>query len=297
MPTSNLQPTADPSDSPARGDLRIDAREPKMHGPVVRHIADFPAAGRSRDDAVVRLQNIGLKFTSYHDSHPSLKRALLNLVLRRSAPATNKTFWALQGIDLTIRQGERVALVGTNGAGKSTLLKVIARIYEPTVGRLTTRGRIAPMIEMGAGFHPELTGRRNIQLNGALMGMSRAEMTAREPAIWDWTGLAEFADLPLKYYSSGMFQRLAFAIATEVEPEILLVDESLNAGDASFVDKAKRRILDVFDKAKAVIVVSHDLGIVSELCTRTVWLDHGRIVADGPTPEILDRYVRAVTGG
>jgi ABC-type polysaccharide/polyol phosphate transport system ATPase subunit len=280
--------------NPGRSDLRYDGREKPMAGPVVRHLANSPFSGKSKDDIVVRLQNIGLKFTSYHDSHPSLKRALLNLVLRRSAPAKDKTFWALREIDLTIRQGERVALVGTNGAGKSTLLKVIARIYEPSVGRMTVRGRIAPMIEMGAGFHPELTGRRNIQLNGSLLGMSRAEMAEREPAIWNWTGLAEFADLPLKYYSSGMFQRLAFAIATEVNPEILLVDESLNAGDASFVDKAKRRILDVFDKAKAVVVVSHDLSLVAELCDRTVWLDHGRIMADGPTTEILERYVKAV---
>lgn len=285
----------DSAEVPHRDRLRLDPGEPAGHVPA--GIQPSPQNDRAREKIVVRMQGVGLEFTSYHDSHPSLKRALLNLVLRRAHPAKNKTFWALRDIDLTIRKGERVALVGTNGAGKSTLLKVIARIYEPTLGRLTTRGRIAPMIEMGAGFHPELTGRRNIHLNGALMGMSKAAMTAREPAIWDWTGLAEFADLPLKYYSSGMFQRLAFAIATEVDPEILLVDESLNAGDASFVDKAKRRILDVFDKAQAVIVVSHDLGIVAELCTRAIWLDHGRIVADGPTPEILDRYVSTVRGG
>lgn len=280
--------------TPLHSALRYDAPGDR-HGPNVAAAAhSHPRIAHPADDAVVRLEGIGLKFTSYHDSHPSLKRALLNLVLRRRPPVSDKVFWALRGVDLTIRQGERVALVGTNGAGKSTLLKVIARIYEPSEGRLTTRGRIAPMIEMGAGFHPELTGRRNIHLNGALMGMSRAAMSAKEPAIWDWTGLGEFADLPLKYYSSGMFQRLAFAIATEVEPEILLVDESLNAGDASFVDKAKRRILDVFDKAKAVVVVSHDLELVRELCERTIWLDHGRVVADGPTPEILARYVAAV---
>lgn len=277
---------------PPRDNLRVDAGEPAGIDPAMPEA--FREGRDDRESIVVRMDGVGLEFTSYHDSHPSLKRALLNLVLRRAQPASNKTFQALCDIDLTIRKGERVALVGTNGAGKSTLLKVIARIYEPTTGRLTTRGRVAPMIEMGAGFHPELTGRRNIHLNGALMGMSREAMTAREPAIWDWTGLAEFADLPLKYYSSGMFQRLAFAIATEVEPEILLVDESLNAGDASFVDKAKRRILEVFDKAQAVIVVSHDLGLVAELCDRTIWLDHGRIVADGQTPEILERYVSTV---
>lgn len=263
------------------------ARADHGHALTGQHLS---AAAEPPDDAVVRLEGIGLKFMSYHDSQPSLKRAVLNLVLRRQPPVTDKAFWALRNINLTIRQGERVGLVGTNGAGKSTLLKVMARIYEPTEGRMQISGRIAPMIEMGAGFHPELTGQRNIMLNGALMGMKAATMKAKSPAIWEWTGLQEFADLPLKYYSSGMFQRLAFAIATEIDPEILLVDESLNAGDARFVQKAKARILNVFDKAKAVILVSHDISIVKELCTRVIWLKKGQIIADGPTQPVLDRY-------
>lgn len=263
------------------------ARADHGHAMPGQHLS---VAAEPADDAVVRLEEIGLKFMSYHDSQPSLKRAVLNLVLRRQPPVTDKAFWALRNINLTIRQGERVGLVGTNGAGKSTLLKVMARIYEPTEGRMQISGRIAPMIEMGAGFHPELTGQRNIMLNGALMGMKAATMKAKSPAIWEWTGLQEFADLPLKYYSSGMFQRLAFAIATEIDPEILLVDESLNAGDARFVQKAKARILNVFDKAKAVILVSHDISIVKELCTRVIWLKKGQIIADGPTQPVLDRY-------
>lgn len=246
------------------------------------------------NDTVVSVNNISLKFISYKDTHPSLKRAVLNLILRRKAPAQDNSFWALRDVSLTIRKGERVALIGNNGAGKSTLLKVIARIYEPSHGEIAINGRVAPMIEMGAGFHPELTGQRNIMLNGALMGMSATSMKIKSPAIWNWTGLGEFADMPLKYYSSGMFQRLAFAIATEVEPEILLVDESLNAGDATFVEKAKARILEVFDRAKAVIVVSHDLNIVRELCDRVIWLERGQIIADGPTQEIVDRYIARV---
>lgn len=245
-------------------------------------------------ETVVSLNNISLKFISYKDTHPSLKRAVLNLILRRKAPAQDNSFWALRNVNLKIRRGERVALIGNNGAGKSTLLKVIARIYEPSQGEMTINGRVAPMIEMGAGFHPELTGQRNIMLNGALMGMSAATMKMKSPAIWSWTGLGEFADMPLKYYSSGMFQRLAFAIATEVEPEILLVDESLNAGDATFVEKAKARILEVFDRAKAVIVVSHDLNIVRELCDRVIWLERGQIIADGPTQTIVDQYIARV---
>ncbi|MFM7318017.1 MAG: ABC transporter ATP-binding protein [bacterium] len=251
-------------------------------------------SGDENDDTVVSLNNLSLKFISFKDTHPSLKRAVLNLVLRRKAPAHDNSFWALRHVSLKIRRGERVALIGNNGAGKSTLLKVIARIYEPSQGEIAINGRVAPMIEMGAGFHPELTGQRNIMLNGALMGMSAATMKMKSPAIWSWTGLGEFADMPLKYYSSGMFQRLAFAIATEVEPEILLVEESLNAGDATFVEKAKSRILEVFDKAKAVIVVSHDLSIVRELCDRVIWLERGQIIADGPTQTIVDQYIARV---
>jgi ABC-type polysaccharide/polyol phosphate transport system ATPase subunit len=273
---------------------RIDAAH-AAHGPSIGAVVTgncISAVDEIADhDIVVRLKSVSLRFLSYKDSHPSLKRAVLNLILRRKALAKDESFWALNNINLTIRRGERVALIGNNGAGKSTLLKVIARIYEPSGGEIAINGRVAPMIEMGAGFHPELTGQRNIMLNGALMGMSAATMKMKSPAIWSWTGLGEFADMPLKYYSSGMFQRLAFAIATEVEPEILLVDESLNAGDATFVEKAKARILEVFDRAKAVIVVSHDLNIVRELCDRVVWLERGRVVADGPTNEILDRYI------
>ncbi|MFM1801357.1 MAG: Teichoic acid export ATP-binding protein TagH, partial [Planctomycetota bacterium] len=269
-----------------------------IHAPsdLYPNIHESEHDGNSDSDIVIKLDGIGLEFLSYHDSHPSLKRAVLNLILRRKSPAKNNTFKALSNISLSIRRGERVALIGSNGAGKSTLLKVIARIYEPSSGQMTIHGRVAPMIEMGAGFHPELTGQRNIMLNGALMGMSAETMRAKSPAIWDWTGLGEFAELPLKYYSSGMFQRLAFAIATEVEPEILLVDESLNAGDASFVEKAKARILEVFNRAKAVIVVSHDLGIVRELCDRVVWLKRGQIVADGPTDLILEQYLADIHG-
>jgi ABC-type polysaccharide/polyol phosphate transport system ATPase subunit len=269
---------------------RLDTGHHLVHAPAQVSMNNY-VENVTDPDIVVQLKGIGLEFLSYHDSHPSLKRAVLNLILRRKPPAKNNTFKALANINLTIRRGERVALIGSNGSGKSTLLKVIARIYEPSEGQLAVSGRVAPMIEMGAGFHPELTGQRNIMLNGALMGMSAETMRAKSPAIWDWTGLSEFADLPLKYYSSGMFQRLAFAIATEIEPEILLVDESLNAGDASFVEKAKARIVEVFDRAKAVIVVSHDLGIVRELCERVVWLKRGKIVADGPTDTVLEQYL------
>jgi ABC-type polysaccharide/polyol phosphate transport system ATPase subunit len=184
--------------------------------------------------------------------------------------------------------------VGANGAGKSTLLRLMARIYPPSAGTLTVRGNVAPLIEMGAGFNPELSGGDNILLNGAMLGFTRKEMQAKVDGIYEFTGLREFAELPLKYYSSGMYTRLAFAIATEIEPEILLIDESLGAGDAAFLDKARGRILNLLDRSNVVVIVSHDLNILRELCTRGLWLRRGHIAGDGPIDEIIDRYLEDV---
>jgi ABC-type polysaccharide/polyol phosphate transport system ATPase subunit len=203
-------------------------------------------------------------------------------------------FWALRDVNLTIDKGERVGIVGTNGAGKSTLLRLLARIYPPTSGTVRVRGNVAPLIEMGAGFNPEASGKDNILLNGAMLGISRRDMEKKVDGIHEFTGLREFADLPLKYYSSGMYMRLAFAIATEVEPDILLVDESLGVGDAAFRDKAKARILGLLDRSHVVVVVSHDMDALRELCTRGVWMRKGQVVADGPIDEIIDRYLEDV---
>ena len=175
----------------------------------------------------------------------------------REAPATFRfEFWALSHITLKIGHGERVGIVGGNGAGKSTLLRLLARIYPPTFGHVSIRGSVAPLIEMGAGFNPELSGKDNIILNGAMLGFSRGRMLGMMDKIHEFTGLAEFAEMPLKYYSSGMYMRLAFAIATEVDPDILLIDESLGVGDAAFKDKAKARLRGLFERTKAVILVS-----------------------------------------
>src|SRR5206468_5497588 len=173
----------------------------------------------------------------------------------------------LRDVNVEIRKGERLGILGSNGAGKSTLLRLMARIYPPTAGTLSVRGTVAPLIEMGAGFNPELSGSDNILLNGAMLGFGRREMQRKVDGIFEFTGLREFADLPLKYYSSGMYMRLAFSIATEVDPDILLIDESLNAGDAAFMIKVKGRIRELFDRSNAVIVVSHDLGALREICT------------------------------
>jgi ABC-type polysaccharide/polyol phosphate transport system ATPase subunit len=233
-----------------------------------------------------------LRFISFQDKQYSLKRAVLDLLLRRETPP-DAAFWALRGVTLRIGPGERVGIVGSNGAGKSSLLRVLARIYPPTSGRMAVRGRVAPLIEMGAGFNPELSGRDNILLNGAMLGFRRRQMKEKLDGIFEFSGLREFADLPLKYYSSGMYMRLAFAIATEVDPEVLLIDEALGAGDAAFMGKAKARIRDLLDRSNVVIIVSHDLGALREMCGRGLWMEHGSIVADGPIDQVIDRYVAA----
>jgi ABC-type polysaccharide/polyol phosphate transport system ATPase subunit len=240
---------------------------------------------------LVELRDVSLRFVSYTDKQYSLKRAAIDLLLRREGPPPSTDFWALRDINFSIAKGERVGIVGTNGAGKSTLLRMLARIYPPTSGTVTVRGNVAPLIEMGAGFNPELSGNDNILLNGAMLGIPRKEMLAKVKGIYDFTGLAEFADLPLKYYSSGMYMRLAFAIATEVDPDVLLIDEALGAGDAAFIDKAKARIRGLLDRSHVVVIVSHDLAALREMCNRGIWIKKGRMVADGPIDEVIDAYL------
>jgi ABC-type polysaccharide/polyol phosphate transport system ATPase subunit len=253
-----------------------------------RGATDRQSRGRA---PLIELHQASLRFINYSDKQYSLKRAALDLILRREGPEPKAEFWALRDISFTIDQGTRVGLIGGNGAGKSTLLRMLARIYPPTSGEVRIRGNVAPLIEMGAGFNLELSGTDNILLNGAMLGFSRKQMLSKVDGIFEFSGLREFADLPLKYYSSGMYMRLAFAIATEVDPEILILDEALGVGDAAFVDKAKARIRNLLDRSKAVILVSHEMQSIRELCTRGLWLDHGRLMADGPIDEVVDRYL------
>ena len=240
---------------------------------------------------LVELRGVSLRFVSYYDKQYSMKRAVLDLLLRRESPAPASEFWALRDVSLRIGKGERVGVVGANGAGKSTLLRLLARIYPPTSGTISVQGTVAPLIEMGAGFNPELSGNDNILLNGAMLGFSRRQMLRKMDGIYEFTGLREFADLPLKYYSSGMYMRLAFAIATEVDPEILLIDEALGSGDAAFVDKAKARIRGLLDRSHAVVVVSLDMASLRAICTRGLWMRHGELVGDGPIDDVIDRYL------
>jgi len=220
---------------------------------------------------------------------------VLDLVLRRESAVPRSEFWALRDISFKVEQGDRIGIVGGNGAGKSTLLRLLARIYPPTSGQVAIRGSVAPLIEMGAGFNPELSGTDNIVFNGAMLGFKRGEMLAKAGPIYEFTGLREFADLPLKYYSSGMYMRLAFAIATEVHPDILLIDEALGVGDAAFLEKAKARLRGLVDRSKAVVLVSHQMTSLREFCTRGLWIRQGRLVADGPIEAVIDDYLAWTT--
>ena len=225
-------------------------------------------------------------------------RETLSLPRRRSEDRVERAgdLWALRDVDLEVRQGEVVGIVGRNGAGKSTLLKVIARITEPTSGVSRTRGRLGALLEVGTGFHHELTGRENVFLNGAILGMPRREIRTRFDEIVAFADVERFLDTPLKRYSSGMYLRLAFAVAAHFEPDIMVVDEILAVGDAEFQRKCLGRMSDLQREGRTVVFVSHDLGAIGRLCSRAIWLDGGAVVDDGQTEDILERYLGAVAG-
>jgi lipopolysaccharide transport system ATP-binding protein len=202
-----------------------------------------------------------------------------------------ETFWALKDVSFTVREGERLGIIGRNGAGKSTLLKVLSRITEPTEGRLLIRGHVASLLEVGTGFHPELTGRENIYLNGALLGMTRAEITRKFGDIVEFAEIERFLDTPVKRYSSGMYVRLAFAVAANLEPEILVVDEVLAVGDVQFQRKCLGRMEEVGRSGRTILFVSHNMAAITSLCDRCILLDRGRVSFDGqPSDAILQYY-------
>ena len=267
--------------SPRQSRLFASPRDARQH-------RDHP---NRHSGSLIQLEQIGLEFVHYHDKQLSFKSAALDLILRRPSRHHATRFEALKEINLTVRQGERVGIVGPNGAGKSTLLRLIAGIYPPTVGRRLVRGSVVPLIEMGAGFHPELTGVENIQLNGAMLGMSPSQVRERIDSILDFAELRDFADQPIKYYSLGMQARLAFTVATELDPDILLIDEALAPGDASFATRAKIRLKQLYIRSHIVMIVSHDMSTLMETCTRGIWIDHGRIVADGPIAQVVNDYL------
>jgi ABC-2 type transport system ATP-binding protein len=201
-------------------------------------------------------------------------------------------FWALKDVSLTIRKGETVGIIGSNGAGKSTLLKLVARVQRPTGGRVRVKGRVAPLLELGAAFDYELTGRENILLYGTVLGFSTADVQRRLDRIVAFAGIGEFIDLPLRAYSTGMVARLGFAIATDVQPDVLLVDEVLAVGDAEFQQRSTERMQELRRHGDAILMVSHNLESIRRLCHRAVWLDHGQVRAIGPADAVVTAYKR-----
>ena len=244
----------------------------------------------------IRVENLSIKFRIYHDRSPSLKDYFANLFERKRHIAYSD-FSAVENVSFEIRAGDRVGIVGHNGAGKSTLLKALCRVYESSDGLVCVDGRIAPLLEIGAGFHPEFTGRENIYLNGAILGYTRQQLIEIEPEVIAFAELEEFIDTPVKYYSTGMYMRLAFSLATAMHPDILVLDEVFAGGDAAFMVKAKARMHKLIDKANIMIMVSHDHVLVKSLCNRVIWMDHGKLVADGAPEDIVERYLAGNQNG
>ena len=202
-----------------------------------------------------------------------------------------KYFWPLRTVSFTVDPGESLGIIGANGSGKSTLLKALCRVYESDIGSIIVDGRLAPLLEIGAGFHPEFTGRENIYLNGAILGIDKAILATIESEVIAFAELEEFIDTPVKYYSTGMYMRLAFSLATAMHPDILILDEIFAGGDAAFMKKATARMYEMIDKANIMILVSHDHNLVGSLCNRVLWLSHGELIGDGAPDVIIPRYL------
>ncbi len=216
--------------------------------------------------------------------------------VRQQQPEGPDRFWALREVSFSIERGESVGFIGHNGAGKSTSLKLVGRLITPSRGRVTVRGRVTALLELGAGFHPELTGRDNVYLSGALIGMSRAEVRAKFDEIVAFSEIEEFIDMPVKHYSSGMYARLAFSVSAHVDPEVLLVDEALAVGDYNFQQKCLARLDDLKTKGVTIVLVSHAHDAILQHCRRAIWFDHGRVLADGSAESVVHQYLDRVQG-
>ncbi|MFT3782011.1 MAG: ABC transporter ATP-binding protein [Nibricoccus sp.] len=252
---------------------------------------------------VITVENLGKQYTLRHQARSGLLRDRLATLLRnpfrqlRAARATAEEFWALRDVSFSVNRGDVLGIIGRNGAGKSTLLKILSRITEPTTGRISLRGRVASLLEVGTGFHGELSGRENIFLNGAILGMSRAEIRQKFDEIVAFAEVEKFLDTPVKHYSSGMYVRLAFAVAAHLEPEILIIDEVLAVGDAAFQKKCLGKMRDVAESdGRTVLFVSHNLAAVRQLCSRSLVLQSGQLLADASPPQAISRYMQQMSG-
>jgi lipopolysaccharide transport system ATP-binding protein len=239
--------------------------------------------------AVIQLTNVSKKFLIRHERARSFQDALVNLVHGRNSAA--EEFWALKNVSFEVHGGETIGIVGTNGSGKSTILKLITQILEPTSGSVTVQGHVSALIELGAGFHPDLTGRENIYLNGSILGFSHKEMGRRFEEIVAFSELERFIDTPVKHYSSGMYMRLGFSVAISVDPDILIIDEVLSVGDSNFQRKCLERIDQFRRQGKTILIVSHSNETIERLCDRAVWIDQGVVRAQGAVHPTVQAYL------
>ncbi len=240
--------------------------------------------------ALIRFDRVSKKFMLHHQRTRSLQELMMN-ILKGKRQEDQEIFWSLRDVSFEVGRGETVGIIGSNGAGKSTILKLISRIIRPTSGQIELNGRVSALLELGSGFHPDMTGRENIYLNGSILGLSQAEIRRKMDEIIDFAELERFIDLPVKHYSSGMYVRLGFAVAVHTEPDVLLVDEVLAVGDAAF----QRKCLDHIDKLRregvTILLVSHGLDTIQKICKRVIWIDLGQLVADGTTESVGKQYL------
>ena len=238
-------------------------------------------------EATIHLDQVTVRFRIPHQRIPTLQEYAIRWMQRG---IQHSDFHALNNVSFAVHPGEALGIIGANGAGKSTLLKVIARVIRPTAGRVRLRGKVAPLLELGAGFDYEMTGRENVFLNGAVLGFNRKTMAQRLERIVDFSGIGEFIDAPVRTYSSGMVARLGFAVATDHAPEVLIIDEVLAVGDAEFQEKSAARIRQFRDQGTTILVVSHSLSSIQALCSKAMWLEHGSIRAHGAVDTVLHEY-------
>lgn len=252
----------------------------------------------TRKDIMIEVNNVSMRFNLGIEKGFSLKQSFVDLFNKekRKKKKTNPEFWALKDVDFKIEKGEVVGFIGSNGAGKSTLLKVVAGVMKPTKGNVSAYGNICPMIELGAGFDSQLTARENIYLNGAVMGYSKELIDSKFDEIVEFSELKDFLDVPVQNFSSGMVARLAFSIATIVEPEILIVDEILSVGDIAFQAKSEQKMLSMINGGTTVLYVSHSLESIKKICTKVVWLEHGKIQKIGDIT-VCDEYYKSQETG
>lgn len=242
---------------------------------------------------MIYVKNVTMKFNLGIDKTFSLKQGFVNLFKKKEKV---EPFYALSDVSFSINKGEVVGIIGQNGAGKSTLLKVVSGVMKPTLGTVEVYGKISPMIELGAGFDPDLTARENIFLNGAILGYSEKELKNKFNDIVEFSELKDFLDVPIKNFSSGMIAKLAFSIATIVNPEILIVDEILSVGDLKFQEKSKKKMLSLINGGTTVLFVSHSLDQIRELCSKVIWLEKGKVKMIGETQEVCDKYYNELMG-